>query len=283
MLTLTALIWGSAFVAQRAGMTHVGPFTFNAVRSLLGGLVLLPIIAFRGRSGHASGRWLMGGVVCGVALFAGSILQQFGLAAPAASAGKAGFLTALYIVLVPVLRAIMGHRGSVKVWVSVVLAVGGLYALCLYGSRLTLSGGDIWLLLGALAFAVHILLIDRWVAHTDSLRLSCVQFFTCAALSAVGMLLREQPQPQALLDAWLPLVYAGVLSSGVGYTLQVAGQKRADPAVASLILSLESVFAVLAGWLILHERLLPHEMVGCALMLAAVVMAQWPERGRRRA
>lgn len=280
LLLLTAAIWGAAFVAQSAGMEYVGPFTFNAIRNLLGAAVLLPCIAFRQRGERKQGcpqqkdLWF-GGVCCGAVLFTAGSLQQIGIMHT--TVGKAGFLTAMYIVLVPVF-GIFRHRDTdKKVWAAVFLAAAGLYLLCMKGGDLSFRRGDLLLLGCAVAFAVHILVIDYFSQRADGVKMSCIQFLTCAALSGIGMLF-ERPAAADILQAWAPLAYAGVLSCGVGYTLQIIGQRGMNPTVASLLLSLESVISVLAGWLILGETLSVREMSGCALMFAAIILAQLPKR-----
>ena len=283
LLALTALIWGSAFVAQSVGMDYLGPFTFNSVRSYLGGAVLLPVIFFMRRQRKKSDEGkaetgdrktlVIGGICCGTALAAASSLQQIGLVYT--SAGKAGFITALYILIVPVLGLFFGRRAGMKVWIGVALAVAGMYFLCITDG-FSISKGDFLVFLCAVIFSVHILVIDHFAPKVDGVSLSCLQFFVCGILCAVPMLAQEQPQFGEILEAWMPLAYAGVLSCGVAYTLQVIAQKNTDPTVASLLLSLESVFSVLTGWVILGERLSGRELFGCALVFAAVVLAQIP-------
>lgn len=296
LLLLTAAIWGVAFVAQSVGMDYVGPFTFNAVRSLLGGIVLIPCIVLLKRinagskdtagaaeceSGDPAGQrkvLLTGGVACGVLLCIASNLQQFGIMYT--SVGKSGFITAMYIVLVPVLGIFLKKKAGIKIWCSVAIAVGGLYLLCMTDSGFSIQKGDLLLLLGAVIFSFHILTIDYFSPKVDGVKMSCIQFFTCGILSMVGMFLFEQPQIGAILQAWMPIVYAGVLSCGVAYTLQIVGQKGMNPTVASLILSMESVISVIAGWLILHQKLSGRELLGCVLMFAAIILVQLPERKR---
>lgn len=283
LLALTALIWGSAFVAQSVGMDYLGPFTFNSVRSFLGGTVLLPVIFFTRRQREKSGEGkaetgdrktlVIGGICCGTALAAASSLQQIGLVYT--SAGKAGFITALYILIVPVLGLFFGRRAGMKVWIGVALAVAGMYFLCITDG-FSISKGDFLVFLCAVIFSVHILVIDHFAPKVNGVSLSCLQFFVCGVLCAVPMLVQEQPRFGEILEAWMPLAYAGVLSCGVAYTLQVIAQKNTDPTVASLLLSLESVFSVLTGWVILGERLSGRELFGCALVFAAVVLAQIP-------
>lgn len=296
LLLLTAAIWGVAFVAQSVGMDYVGPFTFNTVRSLLGGIVLIPCIVLlkrinvgskdtAGAAEHASGDpagqrkvLLTGGVACGVLLCIASNLQQFGIMYT--SVGKSGFITAMYIVLVPVLGIFLKKKAGIKIWCSVAIAVGGLYLLCMTDSGFSIQKGDLLLLLGAVIFSYHILTIDYFSPKVDGVKMSCIQFFTCGILSMVCMFLFEQPQIGAILQAWMPIVYAGVLSCGVAYTLQIVGQKGMNPTVASLILSMESVISVIAGWLILHQKLSGRELLGCVLMFAAIILVQLPERER---
>ena len=295
LLFLTAVVWGVAFVAQSVGMDYVGPFTFNCIRCLIGAVVLVPCIWFLDRwkqrlDGASCGResagapggasdgghaLLAGGICCGLALFVASNLQQIGI--QYTTVGKAGFITALYIVMVPVFGIFLKKRAGIRVWVSVALAVAGLYLLCIT-DRLALGKGDILVLLCAVVFAVHILVVDHFSAKTDGVRMSCIQFLVCGLLSGVCMLITEHPEMRLILQAWQPILYAGVFSCGVGYTLQIVGQKGTDPTVASLILSLESVVSVLAGWLLLGQRLSVRELGGCALMFAAILLAQMPER-----
>lgn len=276
---LTALIWGAAFVAQSAGMEQNGPFTFNTIRMILGGIVLIPCIALFDKMRHVRLGWRsadknlwVGGCLCGVALFTGATLQQFGI--QYTSAGKAGFITALYVIFVPLCRLFAGKRPGKLLWGSVALAAVGMYLLCMDGS-LALSKGDVLVLLGAFGFTAHILIIDHFSQKVDGVRMSCIQFFVAGALSLVCMFLFEAPSVPAILSAWAPILYAGFLSCGVAYTLQVVAQKDTDPTVASLILCLESVFAVLFGWLLLGETLSMKELLGCILMFVAIVLAQF--------
>ncbi|WP_415929942.1 DMT family transporter [Zhenpiania hominis] len=290
MLLLTALIWGSSFVAQRAGMEYIGPFTFNGIRSLIGGLVLIPVIFLFSKEKNAelteaekkAGKktLLLGGILCGIVLFAASSLQQIGMVYT--TAGKAGFITALYIVLVPILGVFIRKKVKPIVWLCVILAVAGLYLLCMTDG-LSLGRGDLLVLLCAFAFSIHILVIDYFAPRTDGVALSCIQFFVCGILSLFPMFLAETPVWFAILDCWIPILYAGVLSCGVAYTLQILAQKHTDPTVASLLLSLESVFAAIAGAIILHEQLAPRELAGCVLMFAAIIIAQLPSKTEREA
>ncbi|MCD8335849.1 MAG: DMT family transporter [Lachnospiraceae bacterium] len=284
LLLLTAAIWGAAFVAQSVGMDYVGPFTFNFARCIIGGIVLLPCIALLDRQKKREGRQpsadlVRGGVCCGAALFVASTLQQIGI--QYTTVGKAGFITAMYIILVPVFGIFLKKKVGARIWLCVLLAAAGLYLLCMT-EGFTIGGGDFLVLLCAAAFAVHILVIDYFSPRADGVRMSCIQFFVCGLLSGVGMLLFETPSLGAIWQARLPIGYAGVLSCGVAYTLQIVAQKGMDPTVASLILSLESVFSVLFGWLLLGQSLAMRELSGCGLMFAAIILAQLPDRKRRK-
>lgn len=316
LLLLTATIWGVAFVAQRVGMDHVGPFTFNAVRSIIGGLVLLPVICFFDRgearskeagipmtvgSGAAEGAvsaeragmskavdaagrtplqkqkdLLLGGVSCGLLLCAASNFQQFGV--KYSTVGKAGFITACYIILVPVLGLFLKKKCSPAIWGAVVMATAGLYLLCMEGDRFSISKGDLLLFICAVLFSFHILVIDHFSPLADGVKLSCIQFFVCGLLSAAAMVLFEHPHLSDILAAWMPILYAGVMSCGVAYTLQIVGQKGMDPTISSLILSLESSISVLAGWAILGQKLNGYQLAGCGAMVVAIVLAQLPAK-----
>lgn len=289
MLFLTALIWGMAFVAQSVGMDYIGPFTFTCIRSIIGGFVLIPCIWFLNKlnakekdakkkkvSAEEKKILLIGGICCGLALGIASNLQQFGV--KYTTVGKAGFITALYIVLVPICGIFLKKKVGLRIWISVVIAVAGLYLLCIT-ETLSIGKGDFLVLLCAFVFTVHILVIDYFSPKVvNPVMLSCIQFFTAGIISAVPMLLFEHPVFENIIAAAAPLLYAGVLSSGVAYTLQIVAQKDADPTVASLILSLESVFSMLAGWVILGQALSAKELAGCALMFGAIILAQLPDK-----
>ena len=279
MLLITALIWGTAFVAQSKGMDYIGPFTYNALRTLLGGIVLVPVIAVFRRKGIGSGQndtfskpTLLGGSVCGVLLFIASSFQQIGISMT--TAGKAGFITALYIIIVPVLGSFMGKRPKPIIWLCAFGAVAGFYLLCIK-SGFAVSKGDLLVLVCALFFAVHIMVIDKFNAlGADGMAMSCMQFFTAGVLLVICMFAFEKPDISAISDARYTILYAGIMSCGIGYTLQILGQRRTEPAQATMIMSLESVFAALSGWLILHERLSAKELCGCVLVFVSVVAAQ---------
>lgn len=281
LLLITAFIWGSTFVAQRAGMEFIGPFSFNAVRSFLGAFSLLfLIIIFKIKKGPnrkmnkwAERRYFIGaGILLGIALFFAIGVQQVGMVYTTAS--KAGFISSMYIVLVPLISLFLGRKIPKIVWLGVILGVFGLYFLCAKNSLNGLGYGDLMVLASALLFAIHILIIDYFAPKVDSVKLSCVQFFVCGIISLFPMFLFENPDISAFLNCKWELLYAGVISSGVAYTLQIIGQKDTDPAIASLILSLESVFAAVCGFLILGETLTLRELFGCFLMFAAILSAQ---------
>ena len=283
ILLLTATIWGVAFVDQSVGMEYIGPFTFNAIRCVLGGLVLIPVILVLKKKKETGAEnqekedkktlWA-GGIACGVILCIASNLQQFGIME--ASVGKSGFFTALYIVMIPVIGIFIGKRPGIKLWFCVALAVVGMYLLCMKDGSFTIERADIMLLLCALVFSFHILVVDYFSPKVDGVKMSCIQFFVCGVLSAVGMLFTETPDISNIQAAWLPLLYAGLLSCGVGYTLQIVGQKGINPVIASLIMSLESVISALAGWVILGQVLSPKEILGCVLMFVAIIITQIP-------
>lgn len=274
------VIWGSAFIAQSVGMDKIGPFTFQAVRCFLAVVFLFPASALFSRGKPFWKSWAdpalwRSGVICGLALFAASSLQQIGLVYT--DAGKAGFLTAMYIVFVPFLGLFLGQRPGRNALLSLIPAIVGLYLL----SCTSVSGinkGDVLLLLCAVAFSVQILLIDRHCAGLDGLKLNCIQALVAAVLSVPWALLTETVDAFRIASCWLPLGYAGVLSMGVAYTLQIVGQKRVAPSAAALLMSLESVFAALFGWLLLHETMTGAEELGCLLVFAAVVISQLPEK-----
>lgn len=274
------VIWGSAFIAQSVGMDKIGPFTFQAVRCFLAVVFLFPASALFSKGKPFWKSWAdpalwRSGVICGLALFAASSLQQIGLVYT--DAGKAGFLTAMYIVFVPFLGLFLGQRPGRNALLSLIPAIVGLYLL----SCTSVSGinkGDVLLLLCAVAFSVQILLIDRHCAGLDGLKLNCIQALVAAVLSVPWALLTETVDASLIASCWLPLGYAGVLSMGVAYTLQIVGQKRVAPSAAALLMSLESVFAALFGWLLLHETMTRAEELGCVLVFAAVVISQLPEK-----
>jgi len=285
-LMAATVIWGSAFIAQSVGMDYIEPFTFQAVRCFLAVLFLVPVIfLFDGNKKQYFKNWTdpqlwKTGLFCGAALFVAAGLQQVGLVYT--TAGKAGFITAMYIVLVPILGLFFRNRPSPAAWFSVGIAVIGLYLLSCVGVN-EINIGDICLMGCALFFAVQITLVDRMAQNLDGLRLNCIQSLVCAALSAVMMVFTESPDTENILACWLPLGYAGVLSMGVAYSLQIIGQKHVEPTPASLIMSLESVFAMVFGWLLLDESMAAYELLGCGLVFAAVILSQLPTKEKKHA
>ena len=278
---VAATLWGISFVFQKESTKILGPFTFSALRTLLGFLVLVLFIIFRNKvlkkpdkTPIKSKNLWIGGLCCGVALFVATNLQQFGLGDT--DAGKAAFITALYIVLVPVFALFLGKRAPSVVWISVLVALVGLYFLCIK-SGFTIEKSDFLVLLCAAAFAVQILLVDKFVSLVDGVKLSCIQMLVSGTLSAIFAAFTETTTLSAVIDCMVPILYLGIFSSGVAYTLQVVAQKGTNPTVVSLILSLESVIGAIASAIALHERLLPREYIGSALMLVAVMLAQLPE------
>ena len=284
LLLLTAMIWGAAFVAQSVGADNVGAFTFLASRSWLAGIALLPLIAVMKRktvsseAGPGDRRILItGGLLCGFFLFIASAAQQIGIATT--TTAKAGFLTALYVIIVPILSIVIRKKVPPQVWLSALIAVAGLYLLCMKG-RFSLEAGDAMELLCAFLFACHIMTIDHFSPRVDGITMSCIQFFACAVFSTVFALLIERPHWAQIRSALLPILYAGIFSSGVGYTLQILSQKNLHPTVASITMSLESVFSAVFGWILLHQALNGREILGCLLMFSAIILAQLPSKGQ---
>ena len=272
---LAALIWGTAFSAQSMCAGHVTAFALNAARAAIACALLLLLCFLRRVKIADFKKLLTAGLCCGAALSLATFVQQLGI--EETTAGKAGFITALYVVLVPVLSAIGGKKLSGRVWLAVVLAVAGLYLLCVT-ENFSVSRGDFLVLICALLFTVQILTVDHYVRTIDGIALSCAQFFFMAVFSAIGMLLFEDPAAQDFSACLLPMLYIAVFSSCVGYTLQIVAQKGGNPTLVSLLLSTESVFAVLGGAVLLGERLRGRELIGCALMLGAVVLAELPSK-----
>lgn len=281
MLLLTSFIWGTAFVAQSMGMDYMGPFAFNGIRCIIGGIALLPCIAVMNQGNavkKAAGTkkdLIIGGVSCGVLLCGASSLQQVGI--QYTTAGKAGFITAFYIVLVPVLGIFLKKKIGGKVWAAVLMSLVGLYFLCITES-FSIGKGDVYVFLCALIFSAHILVVDHFAPKVDGVKMSCIQFFVAGIISLGPMFAFETTSFRDITLSLAPLLYAGVLSCGVAYTLQIIGQKNMNPAIASLIMSLESTFSVLAGWVVLGEKLSSREMLGCVLMFGAIILAQLPEK-----
>lgn len=310
-LFLTAMIWGAAFVAQSVSMDYIGPFTFICLRSVIGGLFLIPVIivldGIRRKSQNESANvvssentlhniemdiekeekqrlsWknkqlIEGGIVCGIFLFFANCFQQTGI--QYTTVGKAGFITTFYIIIVPLIGLFFKKYCGILTWIGVVVALAGLYFLCIT-QKLTIQRGDALILCCSVLYAGQILAIDHYNPFVDGVKMSCIQFLTGGILGAVFMLLFENPSIAMILSAAGPILYTGIMSTGVGYTLQIVGQKGLNPTVAALILSLESVFSALSGYLFLHQVLTTRELIGCALMFIAIVLAQLPDIRRK--
>lgn len=303
---LTAMIWGAAFVAQSVSMDYIGPFTFICLRSVIGGLFLIPVIivldGIRKKSQNESAdvvnsenilhieteekqrlSWknkqlIEGGIVCGIFLFFANCFQQTGI--QYTTVGKAGFITTFYIIIVPLIGLFFKKYCGILTWIGVVIALAGLYFLCIT-QKLTIQRGDALILCCSVLYAGQILAIDHYNPFVDGVKMSCIQFLTGGILGAVFMLLFENPSIAMILSAAGPILYTGIMSTGVGYTLQIVGQKGLNPTVAALILSLESVFSALSGYLFLHQVLTTRELIGCALMFIAIVLAQLPDIRRK--
>jgi len=282
LLLITAFIWGAGFVAQRAGMDFIGPYTFNCARSYLGAFSLLILIAvFKIKKGpnRKMNKWeerrymLKAGIICGLALFFASSVQQVGMVYTTAS--KAGFISSMYIIIVPLISVFLGRKFPPTLWFGVFLGALGLYCLCGSKGLRHIGYGDILIMLSAILYSVHILMIDHFAPKVDSVKLSCVQFFVVGIIGLIPAFILENPAMEGLLACAGPLLFAGVISCGVAYTLQIVAQKNTNPALASLLLSFESVFAVITGYLILHEILTFREITGCILMFTAVIAAQY--------
>ena len=294
LLLITAILWGFAFVAQTTASSDIGPFTFNASRNIIGAVFLTGVIAMRKRLGHdeapqlgsdgnASGyarkALVIAGVTCGVVLFAASYLQQAGITAypaGAAASGRSGFVTATYMIMVALMGVVVGKKTQPIVFVAVAVSMLGMYLLCVPNGLGSIYVGDWLVLASAFGYALHIIVIDRFT-RIDGVRLSRVQLMTSAAIAFVCALAFEHPDPAAIAAALVPILYAGICSDGIAYTFQIIAQKTTDPTVASILMSLESVFAAIGGWLILSESLSAVELLGCALVFAAVMLAQVPQ------
>ena len=286
-LFLTALIWGAAFVAQSVSMDYIEPMTFICLRSLIGGIFLIPVIWFLDRKKKNSGeivssvavKWndkkvIEAGIACGLCLFLANCFQQTGI--QYTTVGKAGFITSFYIIIVPLLGLFLKKHCGILTWISVVIALAGLYFLCI-NETLYIQKGDFMILVSAFFFAAQILVIDYYNQFVDGVKMSCIQFLTGAVLAFFAMMIFEDPQWSMIVKAAMPILYTGIMSTGVGYTLQIVGQKGLNPTVAALILSLESVFSALSGFVILHQILSVRELIGCVLMFGAIILAQLPD------
>ena len=282
-LLIAAFVWGVAFVAQSVGMNHLNAFAFNSIRNFIGAIVLLPVLFWQVGAKKESNfkdvfskELLLGGFICGAALCIASNFQQLGLAY--STVGKSAFITTLYIVFVPLLGLFFHKKLPVQVWIGVILAMAGLYLLCMKDETFVLSIGDIYLLLSAFFFTIQITAVDYFVPKVNGIALSMMQFFVTAVISGVCTIFTKIPTWSDISAAAIPLLYTGMISCGIGYTLQIVGQKYLSATVASLIMSLESVFATLAGWLILKEILSTKELIGCGLVFTAVILTQLPSK-----
>ena len=287
LLLIAAFIWGTTFVAQSMGTNHLNAFSFNCIRNFIGVFALIPVLLWQIHANEKeltiksikavfSKELLIGGFLCGTALCLASNFQQMGI--EHSTVGKSAFITTLYIVFVPLFGLFAKKKLPLQVWCGVVLAIIGLYLLCMKNEVFVLELGDIYLLLCAFFFTVQITVIDHFAPKVNCIALSMMQFFVTAVLSGIGMISTEIPSVENIWGAMIPLLYAGVLSSGIAFTFQIISQKHLAPTVASLLMSLESVFATLAGWVVLHEILSTKELIGCGLVFAAVILSQIPER-----
>ena len=276
LLFLTAIIWGFAFVAQRVGAEFVGAFTFNGIRFLLGTISLIPVILIFEKEKFNKEKFkktLFSGLLAGIVLFIASTLQQFGVEITG-SAGKAGFLTGLYIVLVPLIRFVMGKKTSILTFFGAVFAVIGLFFLCMTGDEISFGIGDVVLIIGAFFWAGHILVVDKFVNDVSPLKFSMTQFFVCGFLSIIFALFTEEIEFSAIQSAGIPILYGGLMSVGVAYTCQILGQKDADPTFASIVFSTESVFSAIGGAIILHEIMSGRGYLGCVLIFIGIILSQ---------
>ena len=289
LLVLTAVIWGTAFVFQRTGMEQIEPLTFSASRMTLAAVAIgIVSLFFKGSPPSADAdtkksqrkNTILGGILCGLFLASGSIFQQIGLVYT--TAGKAGFITALYMLIVPILNFIIFRKRSpFTVWIAVLMGIFGMYLLCMNGG-FSLSQGDTYVIICAFMFSGHILCCDRFVDKCNPVKLSAMQFVTAAAVSWIAAFIMETPSVDKIISAAVPILYCGIISGGVGYTLQIVAQRFTDPTVASLLMSLESVFAVIAGAVFLNEQMSVRELIGCAVMFAAIILVQIPIKQKQK-
>lgn len=284
MLLLAAFIWGSAFVAQSVGNNYIGPFAFLSIRAILASIALLPVIYFKrdkqkpNKTIENRGVLLKGGILCGLFISASSLLQQYGIGMT--TVGKAGFLTSMYILIVPIFGLFLKKKVSLRIWICIGIEVIGLYLLCMTES-FYLSKGDTFEALCAVTFAIHILLIDYFASKVDPIQLSCVQFFVSFIVCGVGALLFEHTTITSIMNAAIPLLYMGFLSGGVAFTLQIVAQQHTKPTIACLIMSSESVFSLFSGMVVLHEIPTIRESIGCIIMFSAIIISQLPSRSSK--
>lgn len=289
LLLITAIVWGVAFVAQDVGMDYITPFSFNGARCLIGAVILVPVIFMRDKSkGESAFPWRSktlwtGGILCGAALCLASNLQQYGIKLSDASVGKAGFITTFYIVLVPIAGIFIKKRCPISVWFAALIAAGGLYLLCVpQGAGFAIEFSDILVFLCAIGFTIQILFVDSYSPRVDGLKLACVQFFVCGVISAVLALILDDISLSQIAEAYIPILYAGVFSCGVGYTLQIIAQKGLNPTIASIIMSLESSVSVIAAWLIQEKAMNGRQIAGCIVMFCAIIIAQIPSKEKEK-
>ena len=284
ILFITAIIWGISFVSQSVGMDYIGPNTFMGIRTLMGGIILLPVIAMIDKSKKKQGTYektdmkklIKYGSVCGVFLCVAQTLQTYGL--QTTTTAKSGFLTALYIIFVAIIGLFVGKKLNIKMVTGILTAVIGMYFLCLYGEKADFNMGDVLTIICAIFFAGQILCIDKFVSGIDGLKLSCTQFLVAGTINTLLMFILETPDVSAIMSCATALLYSGIMSCGVAYTLQVVGQRYAEPTTASIIMSLESVFAAIAGWILLGEAMALPQIIGCLLMFLAIVLVQLPDK-----
>lgn len=281
ILMITAIVWGSGFVAQSAGMELIGPNTFNGLRMLLGAAVLLPFAILTGKKETDDVKknkktLFLTAIIGGCLLCAGSTVQTWGLAYT--TAGNSGFITAMYMVFVPIMGVITGKKIGVRTFFCAVTALVGMYFLCLYGGDIKINFGDVLTLICAVLFSFHILWIDKVIPNVNAVQFSCLQFFVCGIINIILMFISENPSTEVIKSCAVPIIYSGLFSCGIGYTLQPVGQKYAEPTTASIIMSMESVFALIFGIIILHDPVSVSKIFGCALMFAAIILIQLPDR-----
>ena len=277
IMLLTALVWGIGFVAQSAGMELIGANTFNGLRMLVGSLVLLPLAIFSGKKSKelCSKTLLVGGVVCGCLLCAASTIQTWALAYT--TAGKSGFITAMYIIFVPIISVFMKKRITAKTIICAIIAVFGMYLLCVSGNVGSINFGDIMTLVCAIIFSFHIIAVDHYTPNVNAVQFSCLQFFVCGIINIILMFLFETPSIAIIKECTIPILYSGLFACGIGYTLQPVGQRYAEPTTASILMSMESVFALLSGIIILGDLPTLTELLGCFIMFAAIILIQLPD------
>jgi len=283
ILMITAIIWGVSFVSQSVGMDFIGPCTFNGIRTLLGAVVLIPFILFSDKKNNfrkmtekEKHDLILGGITCGVLLCIASTIQTLGI--KYTTTAKSGFITAMYIIFVPFTGFFMKKKVGIVTYAGALIALAGLYMLCMSGESLNINIGDILTLVCAIFFTFHILAVDYFSARVNGVKLACLQFFVSGIINIILMLILEKPDFTIVKSCWMPILYSGIMSCGMGYTLQIIGQKYTDPTPAAIIMSMEAVFAALAGFVLLNESLEPIQILGCIVMFAAILIVQIPPK-----